>query len=86
MANNKSSLLISDIIDDLFNENKRLFKQLLFADKCLKMFCEFKTFIELNSHKFVNNFDSFDKQKYNIFIEKISELEKDLELDVRRDD
>ena len=85
MSNNKSSLLISDIIDELFNENKRLFKQLLFADKCLKMFCEFKTFIELNSHKFVNNFDSFDKQKYNMFIEKISELEKDMELDVRQE-
>ena len=86
MANNKCSLLlISDIIDDLFNENKRLFKQLLFADKCLKMFCEFKTFIELNSHKFVNNFDSFDKQKYNMFIEKISELEKDMELDIRQE-
>ena len=86
MSSNKCSLLlISDIIDDLFNENKRLFKQLLFADKCLKMFCEFKTFIELNSHKFVNNFDSFDKQKYNMFIENISELEKDMELDVRQE-
>ena len=44
-------VLVNDIFDDLFNENKRLLNELLFANKCIEVLNEIKTFLDLNSNE-----------------------------------
>ena len=63
-----SYIEVNDIFDDLKQENKRLLKQLLFAEKCLKCLTEFKSFLDLIFNKFNNNLENND----------ISELQKPL--------
>ena len=59
-----SSVLIefNDVFEELTEENDRLLNELIFAENCLKMFIEFKTFIELVLDK--NSIDLNDKQRY----------------------
>ena len=59
-----SSVLIesNDVFEELAEENDRLLNELIFAENCLKMFIEFKTFIELILDK--NSIALNDKQRY----------------------
>ena len=53
----KREIVVNDVLEELNEENKRLFKQLLFADKCLKVL------IELNSNQFKLNLEENNKQE-----------------------
>ena len=58
---------VNDIFDDLKEENKRLFNELLFADKCLKFLTEFKSFVDLVINKINNYLEENDILKYREF-------------------
>ena len=46
-----SNILVNDIFDELLDENKRLLNELLFSNKCINLFIEFKSFIDSISLK-----------------------------------
>ena len=75
-----SYILVNDIFNELLDENKRLFNELIFADKCLKLFFDFKTFIDLISINFKSKLISDDLIKYNNLCKNIDKvfMEKDL--------
>src|SRR5258708_7173870 len=60
-----SSLETIDIFDDLIAENKRLFNELLFANKCLNVLVEFKSHLIRIYSKFETIIGSEDKQEFN---------------------
>ena len=74
MIDNICEIVVKDVLEELNEENKRLFNQLLFADKCLKVLIEFKTFVELNSNRFKLNLEENNKQKYEELSEKVKEV------------
>ena len=45
----------NDIFDELEEENIRFQNELLLTEKCLKMFIQFKTFVDFISDKFKLN-------------------------------
>ena len=47
-----------DLIEELVEENRRQFNELLFADKCLNVLTEFKSFIDFISVQFINHLES----------------------------
>lgn len=73
-----ASLLINDLVEELSEENKRLLKELLFANKCLKHFIQFKTFIDSISPKFKHELNAIESQDYIEFNETTEKLIKDL--------
>ena len=79
MAIKKSSVVVNDVLEELSEENNRLLNELLFANKCLKVLSQFKTFIDFHSKQFKsvlneNNFKEFEElnQKLNEIVIKIN--------------
>ena len=71
-----SDIKVNDIFDELFNENKRLLNELLFADKCLKCLTEFKSFVNLVINKINNYLEANDMSKYREFVLRYEEIMK----------
>ena len=69
-----SQIVVNDVLEELNEENKRLFNELLFADKCLKVLIEFKSFVELNSNQFKRNLEENNKQLYEELCEKVKQV------------
>ena len=67
-------IVVNDVLEELNEENKRLFNQLLFADKCLKVLNEFKNFVELNSNQFKLNLEESNKQLYEELSENVKQV------------
>ena len=57
-------VVVKDLVEELTEENKRLFNELIKAKECLNTYNEFKTFIDLISHKFKYDLDINEMQKY----------------------
>ena len=56
MSSNESSVLvIKDVFEELTEENQRLLNELVFANKCLNIFIEIKTFVNSMFNTFKNN-------------------------------
>ena len=69
-----SLILVNDIFQELSEENNRLLNELTFADKCLKIFIEFKSFVDFISIKFKHNLETNESQKYDKLSEKLSQV------------
>ena len=69
-----TSVEVVDVVEELSDENKRLLKELLFANKCLKALIEFKTFSELLFNTFKYNFSFDDLLKYEGLGRKVEDL------------
>ena len=67
-------VLVNDIFDELFNENKRLLNELLFADKCIKVLNKIKTFLDLNSNEIKVNLVSKQLKVFNDLLQTIEEV------------
>ena len=80
-----SFLVIEDIFDELREENKRLSNELIFVNKCLNIFIEFKTFVNSVFNTFKDNFSSIDSQKYEELDENLNGVVTELN-DKRRID
>ena len=74
MVDNKCEIVVNDVLEELNEENKRLFNELLFANKCLKVLNEFKNFVELNSNQFKLNLDESNKQLYEELSENVKQV------------
>ena len=74
MIDNKCQIVVNDVLEELNEENKRLFNQLLFADKYLKVLIEFKAFVELNSNQFKLNLEKNNKQIYEELSENVKQV------------
>ena len=74
MVLKKCQIVVNDVFDELTQENYRLFDELIFADKCLTILLEFKTFIELNCDNFKLNLEENKLQKYEHLCEKLKQL------------
>ena len=70
----KCQIVVNDVLEELNEENNRLFNELLFADKCLKVLIEFKSFVELNSNQFKQNLDENNKQIYEELCENFKQV------------
>jgi uncharacterized Zn-finger protein len=68
----------NDVLEELSEENKRLFNELLFANKCLKLFTEFKAFLDcLISNKIDDNFDENQCKIYRELNVKMTKIIND---------
>ena len=67
-------VLVNDIFDDLFDENKRLLNELLFADKCINLLNKIKTFLDLNSNEIKVNLVSKQLKVFNDLLQTIEEV------------
>ena len=67
-------IVVNDVLEELNEENKRLFEELLFANKCLKVLNEFKSFVEFNSNQFKLNLEENNKQLYEKLSEKVKQV------------
>ena len=65
---------MNDIFDELFNENKRLLNELLFAEKCIKVLNKIKIFINLNSNEIKVNLVSKQLKVFNDLLQTIEEV------------
>ena len=65
---------VNDMFEELREENNRLLNELLFANNCIEMFIEFKSFVDLNSIKFKVNLETNDLQKYEELSEKLNQI------------
>ena len=66
-----SYIELNDILEELLDENKRLFNELLFANNCLTKFIEFKSFIEIVFNKVNNYLEPNDCRKFKDLNEDI---------------
>ena len=64
MVRTKCEIVVNDVLEELNEENKRLFEELLFANKCLKVLNEFKNFVELNSNQFKLILENKKRERY----------------------
>ena len=62
---------VSDIFEQLKEENKKLLNELMFANKCLIKLIEFKSFIELIFQKISNNLEVNECQRYELLTQDI---------------
>ena len=69
-----SSIVVNDVFDELREENDRLLNELRFANKCLKTFIRFKTFIDKISYLFEYNLETNDRQKYEEIVKSVNEV------------
>ena len=74
MVLKKCQILVNDVLEELNEENKRLFNELLFADKCLKVLIEFKSFVELNSNNFKLNLEENNNKIFEDLSEKVKQV------------
>ena len=86
MVRKKCQIVVNDVFDELTQENNRLFDELIFADKCLTILLEFKTFIELNSDNFKLNLEENNLQKYEDLCEKVNKVLNEKSLRYKRFD
>ena len=71
-----SNILVNDIFDELLDENKRLLNELLFSNKCINLFIEFKSFIDSISLKLKPILVSNELIKYNELCNKYEEINR----------
>ena len=74
MALKKSSIVVNDVLEELSEENNRLLNELLFANKCLKVLSQFKTFIDLISKKLIQSLDKNQCKIYHSLNENVSQV------------
>ena len=75
MSRQKSVVVdVNDVLEELKEENDRLLKELLIANKCLKMFTQYKTFVE--STKLQQILDSNELLKYQELNENVNQMMK----------
>ena len=66
-----SSILVTDILQELKEENKRLFNELLYAKQCLKVLIEFKINFDFYSNKFKQSLEINEWKKFEKLNEEI---------------
>ena len=66
-----SSILATDILQDLKEENKRLLNELLYAKQCLKVLIEFKINFDFYSNKFKQSLEINEWKKFEKLNEEI---------------
>ena len=66
-----SSILVTDILQDLKEENKRLLNELLYAKQCLKVLIEFKINFDFYSNKFKQSLEINEWKKFEKLNEEI---------------
>ena len=69
-----SSILVTDILQKLKEDNKRLLNELLYAKQCLKVLIEFKIDFDFYSNKFKQSLELNEWKKFEKFDENISEI------------
>ena len=69
-----SCILVEDIFDELKHENKRLFDELLFSNKCLNKLIEFKINFDLHSKQFKSSLDSNDWLKFERLLDEFNDV------------
>ena len=74
MVLKKCEIAINDVLEELNEENRRLLYELLLAEKCLKLFAEFKTLVELNFHQYKDNLQLDVKQNYEQLVVKLDQI------------
>ena len=66
-----SSILVTDILQELKEENKRLLNELLYAKQCLKLLIEFKINFDFYSNKFKQSLEINEWKKFEKLNEEI---------------
>ena len=66
-----SSILVTDILQELKEENKRLLNELLYAKQCLKVLIEFKINFDFYSNKFKQSLEINEWKKFEKLNEEI---------------
>ena len=66
-----SSILVTDILHELKEENKRLLNELLYAKQCLKVLIEFKINFDFYSNKFKQSLEINEWKKFEKLNEEI---------------
>ena len=74
MGRKESLVVVKDVIEELCEENKRLFNELKFADKCLNKLIELKTKLVFHSNKIKTN--SLKKTEWFTIENLIKEVNK----------
>ena len=67
-----SYILVKDVFDELIDENKRLFDELLFANKCINKLIELKVNFDLHSNQFKSSLDSNDWLKFERLMDELN--------------
>ena len=75
-----SSVVVNDVFDELREENDRLLKELDLAEKRLKIFFQYRTFIERISYHFKYNLETNDRQEYEELVQSVDKVCVDLRL------
>ena len=76
-------ILVNDIFDEILYENKRLFNELLFADKCINVLTEIKTFIHLNYNEIKVNLVSNQLKVFNNLCQTIEDVFREKNSDIK---
>ena len=74
---------VNDVLEELKEENNRLLNELLFANKCLTILCEFKIFVDLISIKFKENLKSNETKKFRQLSEKVDQTIRTTNIDIK---
>ena len=72
----KDSLINKNIFNEIVDQNIKLKKELLFANKCIETLITFKTFVDFISNKFKNNLNSNEWQKFEKLGKDVEEVLK----------
>ena len=67
----------TDLLEELREENKRLFQELLFANKCLTKLIEFKTFVEFISIKLKSNLELVELKRLELLRQTVKQVMRD---------
>ena len=65
MTQMSAKIVITDICEDLFEENKSLKNDLKFANKCLNTLNKFNKYLNEMRHRFEDLLDSKERQELN---------------------
>ena len=74
---------VNDVLVELKEENNRLLNELLFANKCLTILCEYKIFVDLISIKFKENLKSSELEKFRQLSEKVDQTIRTTNIDIK---
>ena len=69
-----SSSEADESLDELSDDNKNYFNDLMFTNKCVSLLSEMKSFIELLFEKYENTFDSIDTHFYEILVKEAEDV------------
>ena len=86
MVDNRSSVIINDVFEELNENNRRLFHELVFAKKCIEVLTEFKSFVDLISIQFVDSVDSQIWKKFEELSERADKICNVRKLDINSSD